>query len=191
MISFSKEQAGQQLFAATACLVAGKIIAYPTEAVFGLGCDPRNDAAIEKLLVLKKRPADKGLILIAADFAQLKTYCQPLPQACWRTVQSSWPGPHTWLFPAAVDCSPLLTGQHTTIAVRVSAHPTVRALCRLYGHAIVSTSANHSQQKPACSCEEVRAMLGDKLCCIISAAVGNDKKPTPIRDALSGAVIRA
>lgn len=181
----------RELLKAAQCVRAGGIIAYPTEAVFGLGCSPRNEAAVQRLLAVKRRPSGKGLILVACCFKQLAPYCEPLPEDRWRAVLSTWPGPYTWLFPAKKTCSALLTGDHSSIAVRISAEPTVRALCRLCGHALVSTSANRSRRSPARRDADVLAEFGDEVDFVVSGCIDGDRNPTSIRDALSGKLIRA
>src|SRR5512143_218632 len=131
-----------QLREAVRVLHHGGLIAYPTEAVYGLGCDPRNADAVLRLLNLKQRPWQKGLILIAADLAQLDPYLLPLDEMMRARVVPTWPGPNTWLLPARVETPHWLRGEHDTLAVRVTAHPVAAALCRAFGGPIVSTSAN-------------------------------------------------
>lgn len=171
----------------------GGVIAYATEAVFGLGCDPQNSQAIEKLLRLKQRPAHKGLILIAANEQQLHPYLAlPLiDDAMWQRVRASWPGPVTWLMPAAQSVSPLLRGEYDTLAVRVSAHSQVHALCEAFGDALISTSANRSSQPPAKSVDEVAAQFGDELDLILLGQTAGAAKPSEIRDAVTGKIVRA
>lgn len=171
----------------------GGVIAYATEAVFGLGCDPRNSQAIEKLLRLKQRPAHKGLILIAANEQQLHPYLalSLIDDAMLQRVRATWPGPVTWLMPAAQSVSPLLRGEHDTLAVRVSAHPQVRALCEAFGDALVSTSANRSSQPPAKSVDEVVAQFGDGLDLILRGQTSGARKPSEIRNAVTGKIVRA
>lgn len=180
-----------ELSIAAQCVRAGGIIAYPTEAVFGLGCDPQDEDAVQRLLHIKRRLPSKGLILVASRFNQLLPYCETLPEDRLEIVRSSWPGPYTWLIPAKKTCPVLLTGSHTSIAVRVSAHPAVRALCQLCGHALVSTSANRSHDKPALSSAEVFVEFGNDVNYIVSGTIRGKKKPTTIRDAMSGKLIRA
>ena len=127
---------------------AGGVIAYPTESCYGLGCDPRNNRAIRDLLGIKQRHWNKGLIIIAASVEQLDRYIDR-EQLNMNKVLQSWPGPTTWLLPASRDCPNWLSGEHDTLAVRVSAHPLVRRLCDILDGAIVSTSANTSGQRPA------------------------------------------
>ena len=176
--------------AALGCLKQGGIIAYPTEAVFGLGCDPDNEAALQRLLQLKQRPADKGLILVAASLEQLQPYLQLLAPEVLQRLQASWPGPVTWLCPARESVSSLLRGEHSSLAVRVSAHPVVQQLCRRYGKPVVSTSANLSGAPPATTGEEVRQALGDAVDFIVPGEVGGAARPSEIRDALTNVIIR-
>lgn len=169
---------------------AGGVVAYPTEAVYGLGCDPRNAAAVRRILRLKKRPAAKGLILIAADLTQLQPFLAPLSEQMRKRVLPTWPGPVTWLLPAAPGTPHWLRGEHTTLAVRVTAHPPAAALCRAAGTALVSTSANPSGAPPARSAQEVRALFGEALDFVLEGELGGLARPTQIRDGCSGKVVR-
>jgi len=170
---------------------AGGVIAYPTEAVFGLGCDPSNPLAVTRLLAMKKRPPDKGLILVAADWAQLQPWLQPQPADLERRMRRSWPGPVTWLVPAADACPSWLTGTHSTLAVRVSAHPVVRDLCQRVGSALVSTSANISALRPARSVLEVQLRFAASIDFILPGLLGGEGRPTTIRDLRSGRIVRS
>jgi len=174
-------------------LRTGGVIAYATEAVFGLGCDPQNEQALTRLITLKQRSANKGLILIAADEQQLHPYLAlaEITDDIWPQVRASWPGPVTWLLPVAQSVSPLLCGEHDTLAVRVTTHPQVRALCDAFGGAVVSTSANLSEQPPAKTVDEVTAQFADTLDLILLGTTGDAAKPSEIRDARTGKIIRA
>ncbi|ULQ45103.1 Sua5/YciO/YrdC/YwlC family protein [Flagellatimonas centrodinii] len=175
---------------AVAALRQGRLLGYPTEAVWGLGCDPRDDAALIALLHLKRRDPAKGLILVAADFDSLQPYLRTPAASVLARAMATWPGPATWVFAAADTVSPLLTGDHDSLAVRVSAHPVVRALCRAFGHPLVSTSANSSGQPPARSRVDLQLRFGPGLA-VMPGALGGALQPTPIRDAVSGAILRA
>lgn len=177
---------------AAALLRAGGVLAYPTEAVFGLGCDPQDLAAFERLFALKQRPADQGVLLIAAELDQLERYLalDQLPEAQRQAVLTSWPGPYTWVLPRSAAVPAWVTGAHEGIAVRITAHPTVAALCRAFGGAIVSTSANPHGAPPARSSQEVIGYFGDALDGLLAAPLGEAERPCPIRDGLSGAIIR-
>lgn len=183
-------KAKQQLALAAQCLQAGQVIAYPTEAVYGLGCDPRNPKAFSRLLALKGRPQTKGVILIAADESQLAPYMADLSDEIMTRLQQSWPGPVTWIVPAAPDAPVWLTGGRDTIAVRVTAHPLAAALCRAFGGALVSTSANRSNQPPARTEAELQQAFGTELDMIVHGPLGGLTQPTRICDARTGTIIR-
>lgn len=174
-----------------ACLALQEegVIAYPTEAVFGVGCDPSSETAIIKLLAMKRRPLEKGLILIAADFNQLQDFIQPLSADILAKVTQSWPGPNTWLLPVRESVSPLLTGGRDTLAVRVTAHPLAAELSRQFGGPLVSSSANITGLKPAKNVHQVRWQLPE-LDYVLPGALGGASKPSTIRDAVTGEVLR-
>jgi len=169
---------------------SGGVIAYPTEAVFGLGCDPLNPRAVQRLLALKQRPAHKGVILIAAEFPQLLPYLGDLDRAMRRRIDRTWPGHVTWLLPAHPDLPVWIRGDHLTVAVRVTAHPLAAALCRAAGGALISTSANIARRPPARTALDVRRKFGDTLDYILPGATGPYTAPSEIRDATTGKVVR-
>lgn len=181
---------GLRLHAAARAIQAGGIVAYPTEAVYGLGCDPRNETAVRRLLALKRRPLHKGLILIAADFAQLAPFLQPLSASDQERLAATWPGPCTWLIPARPTTPCWLRGRHDTLAVRITAHPLAAALCRACGYPLVSTSANRSGRPPARTVLAVRRQLGCDLDDLLPGLTGGAAKPTEIRDLRTGQVVR-
>ncbi|AYA41429.1 L-threonylcarbamoyladenylate synthase type 1 TsaC [Xenorhabdus nematophila] len=172
-------------------LKEGKVIAYPTEAVFGLGCDPDSENAVQELLALKNRPWEKGLILIADNYERLCSYIDDvqLSDEQKETIFSFWPGPVTWVIPAKKITPKWLTGKFSTLAVRVTDHPLVKQLCSLYGKPLVSTSANLSGLEPCRSVEEVRLQFGNRIP-VLSGEVGGRKNPSEIRDALTGKLYR-
>jgi L-threonylcarbamoyladenylate synthase len=174
-------------------LRAGGVIAYPTEAVWGLGCDPAHKAAVMKLLQLKQRPVEKGMILVAADPAQLDGWVRmdALPLDRQDAVLASWPGANTWILPAGERAPRWITGEHSGIAVRISAHPLVAALCRAWGGPLVSTSANLAGEPPARTRAELDPRLLALLDGLIDGQTGGLAQPTPIRDALTGHVLRS
>lgn len=178
-----------QLRQACLALQEDGVIAYPTEAVFGVGCDPSSETAIIRLLMMKRRPLEKGLILIAADFNQLQDFIQPLSADILAKVTQSWPGPNTWLLPVRSSVSPLLTGGRDTLAVRVTAHPLAAELCRRFGGPLVSSSANITGLRPAKNVHQVHWQLPE-LDYVLPGALGGATKPSTIRDAVTGEVLR-
>jgi len=180
---------GWRLRLAARAVRGGGVIAYPTEAVYGLGCDPLNPVAVLDLLALKGRSPAKGLILIAADYDHLRPYVDEVAAVAMAAVRASWPGPHTWLLPARPTTPVWLTGDHPTLAVRVTAHPLAAALCRLTGP-LVSTSANPAGRQPARDALTVRRYFGADLDAMVCGAVDRSRGPSTIRDAASGRWLR-
>jgi L-threonylcarbamoyladenylate synthase len=176
-----------------AALRAGGVVAYPTEAVYGLGCDPHDRRAFDRLFAIKRRPPAQGVLLIAADLDQILPYIDKaaVPADAMSRVLATWPGPNTWIFPRAASVPAWLAGAHAGIALRVTAHEPAAALCRAFGGALVSTSANRHGEPPARSAAEVKASLGDEIDAILNAPVGGLERPTPIRDAITGASVRS
>lgn len=179
------------LSAVVQALKLEQVIAYPTEAVFGLGCDPDSEKAVEALLALKQRPRDKGLILIADSYEQLLPYIDDAQLSTDRREQifASWPGPVTWVMPAKATTPQWLTGRFSSLAVRVSDHPLVKELCRQYGKPLVSTSANLSAQPPGRTAEDVRKQFGSDFP-VLEGNVGGRENPSEIKDAATGELIR-
>lgn len=167
----------------------GEVLAYPTEAVYGLGCDPLNENAVRKILELKQRPMDKGLILIASSFEQIEPYIRA-DKAILERIMPSWPGPVTWIVPVQPWVPNWLTGKFDSLAVRVTAHPLAKSLCESFGGPLVSTSANPAGKPPATTSVQVlKYFSGDELE-IVKGDVGELGRATPIYNALDGSKIR-
>jgi len=174
---------------AVTALNQGGVIAYPTEGVFGLGCDPWNIQAVIRLLAIKQRPWQKGLVIIAADFNQLQDFIAPVSPEILKKLEVTWPGPITWLLPVNSNLPRYLSGTHDTVAVRVTAHKQTAELCREFGGAIVSTSANLAGAKPAKTIRQLRWNMTD-LDAIVAGQCSGSNKPTEIRDAKTGEQVR-
>ena len=187
--TFSLDQVDE----AAVLLRGGGVLAYPTEAVFGLGCDPHDRVAFERLFALKQRPPTQGVLLIAAEFSQVERYIDlaAVPADVLAQVRASWPGPNTWIFPRSAEVPAWVAGAHAGIALRVTAHTPAAMLCRAYGGALVSTSANPHGEPAARSANTVRRYFGDALDGLLDGPLGGLERPTAIRDALTGAIIRA
>ena len=172
-------------------IAAGGVIAYPTEAVYGLGCDPLNPYAVDRLLSLKSRSAAKGLILIAADYSQIEAWCTHLDDLQKARLRKKNPQPVTWVIPDPLEVMPpWIRGRFRSFAVRIVQHPVAKALCSHVGGPIVSTSANLSGWRPARNTLQVRKQFGCGLGYIVSGTVGEGRSPSEIRDVISGRVLR-
>jgi L-threonylcarbamoyladenylate synthase len=179
----TSEQAAQALH-------RGEIIAYPTEAVYGLGCDPFDHDAVVRLLDLKGRAESAGLILIADDFSRLDEFVGEIDEERRAQVMDSWPGPVTWLFPKSALVPGWISGDHDAVALRVTDHPVCLRICTAFGGAIVSTSANRSGGEPARSAEEIEALFALGIAGIVEGELGGRERPSEIRDARTGTVVR-
>lgn len=176
---------------------AGGVIAYPTEAVWGLGCDPDNRDACLALLQIKQRPVEKGMILVAALVSQFARLLAALPRVQQQQLQQAWAdqartGPVTFLVPDPHDQVPWwVKGSHGAVALRVSLHPIVQQLCRALDAPLVSTSANVAGAAPAASRLMVEKTLGRQLDYVLPGALGGATRPSQIIDLGSGRVVRA
>lgn len=176
-----------------AALKEGLIIAYPTESVFGLGCDPDNFSTVERLRRIKSRSANRGFLLIAANVSQVAVYADihAPPIEIRHLVDASWPGPHTWIFPPYKPSLGWITGAQAGIAVRVTAHPIASALCLAFGGAIISTSANRSGDTPAIDERSVSSAFENEIDLLVCGDVGRSTRPSSIRNAMTNELIRA
>ncbi len=175
---------------AVAAIRSGGVVAYPTEAVYGLGCDPNDREACERIFELKQRTPDMGLILIASQIGQFEQFLVDLSDAQGATLQSSWPGPITWLVPDNGVAPNWITGGQGTLALRVTDHPVAAALCESFGGPLVSTSANPHGHPPARSADDVSAYFGETLAAILDGPLGELTQPTEIRDLVTQEIIR-
>jgi L-threonylcarbamoyladenylate synthase len=184
----------QQLYPSqiTDVILQGGVIAYPTESVYGLGCDPDNDQAIEALLAVKQRPWQKGLILVASSFEQLLPYIDvsQLTQIQLDFAHSKWPGPFTFVMPVKAHVSNKLRGEFDSIAVRVSAHSIVRELCESLNKPLVSTSANLAGQDPVLTSSQILTDFSGKIDALVLGDLGQQAQPSTIIDARSGQILR-
>lgn len=171
-------------------LRGGGLLAYPTEAVYGLGCDPLNGEAVRRLLRLKTRPQEKGLIVLAASFEQVEPFIQLEAIALRERILAGWPGPATWVVPAQSWVPPWLCRPDRTLAVRVTSHTPSAALCRAFGGPVVSTSANPGRARPARTALKVRRYFRGKELVVLPGRLGGQDKPTAIYDGRTGERLR-
>lgn len=172
-------------------VLAGGVIAYPTEAVFGLGCLPENRAAVERVLAIKRRSWRKGLLLIGAELGQLERFVVLPEEPRLSELLASWPGPVTWVLPARPHVPSWISGGRDSVAVRLTDHALARELCIAAGHALVSTSANVSHRPPLRDLRVLRRELGLEVDYVLAGALGGLAKPTVIKDGRTGTILRS
>ncbi|MFV8782878.1 L-threonylcarbamoyladenylate synthase [Microbulbifer sp. SA54] len=183
--------AGLSLATAARELAAGGVIAHPTESVWGLACDPNNPDAVARLLKLKNRPLEKGLILVTGDVNHFSGLLHNLSGDQRARVDATWPGPVTWLVPHFDQVPAWISGIHHSVALRHTNHPFTAALSRAFGGAIVSTSANPTGCQPARHKFQVLRYFGDELDFVGGGNTGGRTAPSEIRDVTSGRIVRA
>ncbi|POU16452.1 Sua5/YciO/YrdC/YwlC family protein [Acinetobacter schindleri] len=179
-------------------LKQGQVLAYPTEAVWGLGCDPHNEQAFHQILQLKQRPIEKGVILLAGHISQVEHLLEALTPEIRERVVASWTNRSvseratTWLLPASEDIPAWIKGNHPKVAVRVTTHPLCMALCQAFGGYIVSTSANPAGLNPALSLQDAKQYFKESESLnYLNGDLGLSQEPSKIIDAVTGEVIRA
>lgn len=169
----------------------GGVVAYPTEAVWGLGCDPYNELAVQRILALKSRPVEKGLILVVGSADQLSPWQPTLTPEQFERLTSKTDHPTSWVVPDQTITPEWVRGAHQSVAIRLSLHHPVEALCQAYQGAIVSTSANPSGLEPAKSKDEVIAYFNEKIDAIYDESLGTQSKPSHVLDLITGQQFRA
>jgi len=177
-------QKGSAVENAVKAIRNGDVIAYPTEGVWGLGCDPSNAQAVNKILELKGRPQEKGLILIASSAEQLAEYVEDAPE--FPDMET----PTTWLVRHAGKTPGWISGGRKKVAAKVSSHPMVKNICDELGKPVVSTSANPAGLKPAMTDQEVTNYFGDLIDIIVPGELGGQTGASQIIDWETKQVIR-
>lgn len=179
--------------AAVDAIRAGQVILYPTETVYGIGADPFNPDAIDRVFVCKGRPRELPLILIASDMEQVESVVSSLSPAALRYASDFWPGPLSLLLPKSARIPGIVTAGRSKLCIRIPSHEIARRICEGVGHPIVSTSANASGESPARSVGEVAhldiavALDGGKLPEAAPSTVFDPDSETIVRE---GAVSR-
>lgn len=166
----------------------GGVVAAPTEAVYGLSCDPWNEAAVKELLELKQRNVSQGLILVAGGLYQFTSLVEHLAREQQQKLLASWPGPVTWLVPASAHVPEWIRGEHKSVALRVTAHPVMAELCRVAGKPLVSTSANPHGEPPARDPQTIEAYFPGLT--VVAGELGGADRPSEIRDLETGRILR-
>ncbi|MBF0447618.1 MAG: threonylcarbamoyl-AMP synthase [Magnetococcales bacterium] len=173
----------EQIRQAVAVLTAGGVIAHPTETVFGLAADPTNRHALDRLLALKGRQPNKGLILLIPDRSVLNEFLQPrtlIDPGVQALMDRFWPGPLTLVLPARPGLPAPLTGGGDFIAVRHSPSPLVADLLAVWGAPLVSTSANFSGQPVLNDHQAVLAAFGAQVGVVIAGCCSASAQPSTV-----------
>lgn len=174
-------------------LQQGAVIAYPTEGVWGLGCLPEFPEAVARILDLKQRSWDQGLILVAGDVDEVAPYLTAVSEENFEELRRTWPAPVTFLVPDNGTAPEWIRGKHPTVALRVSDHPVIQAICAAVGGPIVSTSANPATRRPAMSRLQVRRYFRTGptgIDYIVPGALGNAASASEIRELGTGVIRR-
>jgi L-threonylcarbamoyladenylate synthase len=166
------------------------VVAYPTEAVWGLGCDPWSEYAVQKILRLKRRSETKGLILIAHHIDQFSPFLQGLDAQHLKAIQIQHDKPITWLVPDNGTAPDWIVGEHETLALRITQHPVAAALCRQFSGPLVSTSANPKSLPAATTGLKVKSYFGRGIDYLSPGTIGQAPKASEIRNLLTSEVIR-
>jgi L-threonylcarbamoyladenylate synthase len=170
-------------------LEQGGVIAYPTEGVYGLGCLADDVDAVVRILTIKQRDPDMGLVVVASGLEQLGDWIR-LPDG-HADLGSSDERPVTWIVPATEQAPALVRGKHESVAVRLTTHPVARALCEATDSALVSTSANISGHPPARNRYILRREFGHLVDYIVPGDLGPAGAASEIRDLSSGKILRS
>ncbi len=171
------------------CVRQGGVIGYPTETVYGLGCDPLRADAVAAVNRLKGRDARKGLILLASRLQQLDDLIDVSDRG-QRAVITGESEPTSWIVPARDTAPDWITGGRNTLAIRVTSHPVVARLCDHLGHALVSTSANPAGKKPALNALQLHRYFDGQVDAMLVSTHNCSGRPSRIRDLESGQLLR-
>lgn len=173
-------------------LRSGGVVAHATEGVWGLACDPDDMAAVARILTLKQRSVDRGLILLGHRPRVFAAELAELNETDYSTALNAWPGPATFIVPnlGPVPWAQWIVGTHSGVAVRVPGHEQARALCASFGGALVSTSANPGGRTAAISEMKVRAYFGRDIDFYLPGEVNQPGQPSSIHDFAAGRTLR-
>ena len=152
----------EDIAACLAALETGGTIAYPTDTVWGLGCDACNEAAVQKIFEIKDRPAEKAMIILVADAADLENYITSVPSYLTGII-SEWNMPLTIIYPGAKNLAESVISADGSIAIRIVKNDFCKELIRRFGKPIVSTSANFSGAPTAKTFEDISSILLEKV----------------------------
>ena len=162
------------------CISSGGVVVYPTETVYGLGADPFNPSALNRVFSIKGREQSKSLILLLPDQNVLYRLVKKIPDDAHRLIEALWPGPLTLVLRGREDLPAPLLGPDNTIAVRISDSPVCADLLSFMGNPITSTSANPSGCPPVESAPEAHLQFGEEVDLILDGGAVSDSRPSTL-----------
>ena len=174
----------------TRAIANGAVIGYPTDTIWGFGCDPGNEASVRRILAIKQRPVEKGLILLSSGLQYLEPYIRVTAAQKDQLLQPV-ETPTTWLVQASDACPAWIRGSHPTVAIRITDHPLLRELCESLELPLVSTSANRAAEPTATSVEEMERLFGDELDFIVRGYETGGAQASTIKSLETGALLRS
>ena len=167
----------------------GAVFGYPTDTIWGFGCHPLIASSVARILQIKNRRADKGLILLSSKLEYCAAYVG-LDYEQLEPVTTATDRPTTWLIPASENCPVWIRGNHPTVAIRISNHPLLDFLCNRLKAPIVSTSANRSSKATVRNALQMRKQFGDELDFIVNGFTTGSNRPSEIKSLLDGTTLR-
>lgn len=170
-------------------LRAGRLVAFPTETVYGLGALALVPEAVERIFEAKGRPATNPLIVHVADLAQARSLARSWPAQAERLAEVFWPGPLSLVLPKQPSVPDIVTAGGPTVALRMPAHPVALALLRATGAPLAAPSANRSTHISATTAEHVARSLGERVDLIFDAGATSGGLESTVVD-LTGPVAR-
>lgn len=172
--------------AASAVLQRGGVIVYPTETLYGLGCDALDPSAVKRVYELKGRDSRKPISILVHDMDLLRECVATLPDAAQRLAKEFWPGPLTMVLPASKKIPRHLTAGKRTVGIRIPGSPFCLALLQEFGGAVTATSANLSGGEEPTTLPELQALFADKVPLIVYGGHPDRRKPSTVVDVSSG-----
>ena len=170
-------------------LKSGGVVCHACEGVWGLACDPFDESAVSRILEIKRRPIEKGLIVIGGNVEAFQPELSAMESKQYEIIDASWPGHTTWILPNK-RFPHWITGEFETVAVRVPDHAQSRELASKFGGPLVSTSANRSGQQELTTLTDVEQQFKTEVDYILEGSIGNATGPSKIFDARTGEQLR-
>ncbi len=173
----------EDLHRAVEVLRAGGVIVYPTDTVWGIGCDATNEAAVRRVYELKHRADTKSMLVLLDGAGKLQGYVEQVPSVAWDLLETSeGQRPLTIIYPGAKNLAPNLIAEDGSIGIRITSEPFSRALCEQLRRPVVSTSANISGEPTAKNFSQIsRAVLdAADYVCLYRRDDEEEKRPSSI-----------